>query len=99
MNIQEIFDRVIDQRYYNVLTDNSAMCNALHIAWNWEAINADEYLFARDQIGQYLLETDCVYLGDALAEAGLPNTIEARTAIYRDWANRPSLQSKEQAND
>lgn len=98
MNVQEIFNRVIDQRYYNVLTDNSAMCNALHIAWNWEAINADEYLFARGQIHKYLHHTDCAYLGDALAEAGLPNTIEARTAIYRDWANRPKL-LKEQAND
>lgn len=69
------------------------MCNSLHIAWNWEVISNAEYLFARDQIGQYLQHTHCAYLGDALAEAGLPNTIDDRTAIYRDWANRPALTS------
>lgn len=91
MNIQEIFNRVIDKGYYNTITDNSAMCNSLHVAWMWEVISEDEYLYARKQIRKYLYPTNCEYLGDALKKAGLPSNIQARTAIYRDWANRPSL--------
>ena len=99
MNIQEVFNRVIDQRYYNELTANSAMCNSLYIAWCWDVINTDEYLFAGEQIKDYILPTSCAYLEEALAKSGLPNTIEARTAIYRDWANRPTLKHQEQSND
>lgn len=91
MNVQEIFNRVIDQKYYNTSFTHSAMCNALYNAWDEEVISDNEYQFAREQIDKYLLTTDCAYLFTALKQAGLPNTIEARTAIYRDWANRPSL--------
>ena len=99
MNIQEIFNRVIDQEYYDTSHNYSAMCNSLHKAWHLEVISGDEYLFAREQIRNYLYPVNRVYLGDALKVAGLPNTIEARTDIYRDWANRPSLKPQDQAND
>ena len=93
MNVQEIFSRVISLGYYNVLTDNSAMCSALYDAWYEDEISEEEYQFARGQIDEYLLTTDCAYLFTALAKVGLPHDIEARTAIYRDWANRPALTS------
>ena len=89
-DVQEIFNRVIDQGYYTPY-DYSVMCNSLHNALCGDVISTDEYRFARKQIGNYLLPTNCAYLRTALAQAGLPHTIEARTAIYRDWANRPSL--------
>ncbi len=91
MNIQEIFNRVIDQGYYSTLTSNSVMCHSLYLARGEGVISTDEYLFAREQIDEYLRPTYCTYLFRALEEAGLPSTIEARTAIYRDWANRPTL--------
>lgn len=97
MNVQEIFNRVIDQRYYDTSYTFSTMCHSLHCAWSWEDISEEEYLFARKQIKEYLRPTNCAYLQKALAEAGLPSTIEARTALYRDWANRPKL-LKEQAH-
>lgn len=91
MNIQEIFNRVIDQEYYDTSHNYSAMCHSLYRAWYKEVISYDEYRFAKEQIRKYLYPVNRAYLGDALKKAGLPNTIEARTAIYRDWANRPSL--------
>ena len=97
MNVQEIFNRVIDNGYYTSHI-HSAMCNSLHDAWSWDVISDAECRFAMEQIDDYLIPTDCAYLQKALEKAGLPNTIEARTAIYRDWANRPNL-LKEQAND
>ena len=94
MNIQEIFNLVIDQGYYDTSQDWSAMCNSLHNAWDYGEISKDDYRFAVEQIDRYLRPTDCSYLFTALKQAGLPNTIKARTAIYRDWANRPALISK-----
>ena len=91
MNIQEIFNRVIDHGYYDISHTDSAMCSALYTAWYQGVVSYEEYLFAGNQIRQYLGSAYCVYLFTALKQAGLPNTIEARTAIYRDWANRPSL--------
>ena len=91
MNIQDIFDRVINQRYYDTSCTFSTMCHALHWAWSWGEISEDEYLLAREQIWEYLRPFSCAYLKKALEKAGLPNNIEARTAIYRDWANRPTL--------
>lgn len=91
MNIQEIFNRVIDQKYYDTSHTYSAMCHSLQNAWNWDVISEDEYRFTRAQIKEYLLPTNCAYLGVALKQAGLPSNIQARTAIYQDWANRPSL--------
>lgn len=91
MNIQEIFNRVIDQGYYNISFAHSAMCNALCQAWDEDEISEEEYQLACEQIEEYLLTIDCAYLFTALKRAGLPSDIEARTAIYRDWANRPSL--------
>ena len=98
MNVQEVFSRVIDLRYYNELTANSAMCNSLHDAWSWDVISDAECRFARTLISNYLRPTNCAYLQHALEKAGLPSTIQARTAIYRDWANRPKL-LQEQGND
>ena len=88
-DVQEIFDRVIDQRYYNTSFTHSAMCCALDSAWSWEAISEDEYQFAIEQIKEYLRPTNCAYLRAALEKSGLPSTIEARTSLYRDWENRP----------
>ena len=99
MNIQDIFNRVIDQEYYDTSHNYSAMCNSLHKAWYQGVVSHEEYLFAGNQIGQYLGSTDCAYLGEALEKAGLPHSIVDRTAIYRDWANRPSLKPQDQAND
>ena len=93
MNIQEIFNRVIDHGYYDTSHTNSAMCNSLHNAWNCDDISEDEYQFAMERIDDYLLTGYGVYLFTALKWAGLPHDIEARTAIYRDWANRPALTS------
>lgn len=91
MNIQEIFNRVIDQKYYDTSDDYSSMCHSLHYAWDFGEISEDEYLFAKEQIKEYLLPAYGAFLFTALKTVGLPHTIEARTAIYRDWANRPSI--------
>lgn len=93
MNVQEIFNRVIDQGYYDISFAHTAMCHSLNKAWDEEAISEEEYQLACEQIEEYLLTADCAYLFTALRNAGLPHTIEARTAIYRDWANRPNLLS------
>ena len=95
-DVQEVFNRVIDQKYYDTSHTNSAMCNSLHYAQSWWQISKEEYLFAKQQIKEYLLPTNCAYLQKALEKAGLPSTIQARTDLYRDWANRPKL-LKEQA--
>ena len=96
-DVQEIFNRVITRGYYSLHSD-SAMCNSITSARIRGDVSADECLLAKEQIDKYLLPTDCAYLQKALEKAGLPNTIEARTAIYKDWANRPKL-LQEQAND
>lgn len=91
MNIQELFNRIIDQKYYDTSCNDAAMCYSVATAWVQDVITEEECQFLHKAIEDYLESTGFSYLRGVLEMLELPSTIEARTAIYRDWANRPKL--------
>lgn len=106
--IQEVFDAVINAGVYYPTSTGRAecgayrsefMCNALNNAsgsFGAELITDAEYAAAIAEINAYIETYGPVVehtLGCALRGRGLPHDFEARLAIYKDWANRPSLGS------
>lgn len=87
MNIQEIFNKVIEAGHYGN-SSFDAMCSSLALALGKE-INEDEYIFAIQEIRSYLGKY--IYLKSLLVANSLPYTFEARLKIYKDWKNRPKL--------
>ena len=96
MNTQELFNKVIDGGHYPTNTPAS-MCEAVRSARLRRTITKEEEQHLHRVIGSYLSRSNCMYLKTALELSGLPSTIEARTAIYRDWDSRPTL--KEHTDD
>lgn len=66
------------------------MCGALYVALNRELITRDQCIFATNEIKEYLNDSNS-FLYNALEICGLPNDHKSMLAIYKDWANRPSL--------
>lgn len=88
VDVQDVFNRVIDAKFYSEADD--WMCASLMDARNRKLISRREYKQARDEIGDFLT-SEYPTLRWALEANGLPSDFESRLAIYRDWANRPSL--------
>lgn len=87
MNIQEVFDKVIEAGYY---TENAPlMCFSLTKASFNGVISLEERSFAHDEIKKYLGAFGS--LGGLLCNNKLPYCFQDRLSIYKDWANRPVL--------
>ena len=93
MNIQGIFNRVIDGGFYRPQTVlgvcSMYMCHALVHARNAGTITYDELAYAFGAIDNYLGKV--VTLRSAMVRVGIEATFEKRLAVYSDWDNRPSL--------
>jgi len=87
-SVQEIFDAVIDGGFYTERKD--AMCISLWSACLEGVISKKEKEIASRAIRAYLEEY--VFLDTKLHNNGLPYEFSDRLAIYRSWANRPSLE-------
>lgn len=110
-NLQEIFNTVIDHGFYcekelynydetgNYLSDTrDYMCGALFTAHRCGVITEKEFHFAERKIAEYLALTGRAFLESALSDSGLPNSFNARKAIYQNWANRPTLKPEIKAD-
>lgn len=90
--IQEIFNAVIDNGYYEDSEVKQFMCISLNAACKAGVITYEECYEATDLINDYIGEW--FFLEFALFNNGLPYDFESRLAIYRDWASRPVLGSR-----
>lgn len=88
VDVQDVFNRVIDAKFYNESYD--WMCLSLMDARDVKLISEKEYRQAREEIRAYL-PPKYLFLRSVLEDNGLRGDFESRLAIYRDWANRPSL--------
>lgn len=86
-SVQEIFDAVIDGGFYTEREDY--MCFSLKGAYSEGVISKKEMRIAGRSIKSYLGRR--YSLEAVLLEHGLPRKFSDRLALYRDWANRPSL--------
>lgn len=96
MDVQEIFNRVIDGGFYQGGYDynnySDLMCISLFQARNKGVITPDEDKYAENVIKNYLNDwSGCVQLYNVLKNNALENSFKARLAIYKDWDNRPKL--------
>lgn len=96
MDVQEIFNRVIDGGFYQdgyiYRNYSDLMCVSLIQACNKGVITPDECKYAGNVIENYLnVWSGCGKLYDVLGNNALENSFKARLAIYRDWDNRPKL--------
>lgn len=93
MGLQKTFDKVIDERFY---TESSfGMCDSLRLAHSYGVISKGEWDSARRAIRAYL--GGHIFLETKLYHNGLPCEFPDRLAIYRNWANRPSLEGMRRA--
>ena len=86
-SVQEIFDAVIDTGFYTEY--ENWMCYSLESARSYGVISKKEEKIARREIRAYLGEY--TLLETKLFHLGLPCKLSDRLALYRNWANRPSL--------
>ena len=88
--LQKIFNIAISNRYLNY---DWYMCNAL----NDPEISAEDRIFAKNCIQDYIGSTDCEqptlidYLKDDTGRTTLAKIESYCLPIYKDWANRPPL--------
>lgn len=96
INIQEIFNKVIEKGYYN--EEDEFMCHSLENAEMAGEISQEEYKKACDSIEEYLEEignwsnSGSITLQISLASlSGYKEKwpFHERLAIYLDWENRP----------
>lgn len=90
MDIQGIFDKVLDCTRYNKYTYTSGMCKYLREAQELKVITANEKEFAINEICAYI-GYNVLYLRTALKGAGFPYNFEACLKVYTDWGNKPDL--------
>jgi hypothetical protein len=84
MNVQEIFNKVIEAGLYN--EKDGLMCHSLKVAARQGTITAEEFIAAKGDIQSYLKGFGS--LGGFLDYKGRPYSFEARFAVYKDWANK-----------
>lgn len=97
MNIQSLFDKLLETDNYNEHTYEIGMCS---LAARYLAL--PEYEYVKEQIYEYLDhlcdiskdQIQCAFLVSALEEAGMNNSFESCLAIYKDWANRPMIRNQ-----
>jgi hypothetical protein len=84
MNVQNTFNKVIDQGIYN--EQQALMCHALKEAARLGVITAEEFVAAKTAI------TACLKgfgsLGGFLDYKKQPYDFATRLAVYKDWANK-----------
>lgn len=104
-SIQDIFNAVIEAGLYSHDTNqtvmvngrwftvDNCMCFSVASAINAKLISEDEGRLAYKEIDGYI---GCYsFLRSALMVNTLPHDFHSRLAIYRDWANRPTLSQTE----
>lgn len=91
MDIQLIFDTVIDYGFYKDRDEGGVplMCVALERAEKAGVISQLERDSAKHEISKYLRGFGS--LGGALWYKEKPWQFEHRLAIYKDWANKPAI--------
>lgn len=89
--IQKTFNNVIDNGFY---PKDPYMCYALRDAKEAGHISSWQYWITSTAIKLYLRKTGYGSLKWALYKSNHPHTEPYRVAIYRDWANRPTLLAK-----
>lgn len=87
MNVQDIFNKVIESGHYSYRV--SLMCPALGAARRDKVITQDEYQFAYDEIRKYLGAYGS--LGGKLNSMKLNYEFNSRLQIYQNWENRPHM--------
>lgn len=88
MNVQNVFDKVIEAGVYGESTD-VLMCKALKFAKAASIISDEEFVLANAEIRKYL--SGFGSLGGLLANKERDWSFTARLAIYKDWANKPKF--------
>ena len=84
MNIQEVFNKVIEAGLYN--EKDGLMCHSLKAAARQGIITAEEFIAAKGEITTYLKGFGS--LGGFLDYKSQPYNFETRLAVYKDWANK-----------
>lgn len=92
--IQEIFNLVIDNGFYEIESKGYAyMCHSLYSAYKNGCIGMDEVVLATDAIESYMQGSEVIALVTAL-DSGLgkeTSTFRDCLLVYKDWENRPEL--------
>lgn len=88
-NVQNVFDKVIADRYYSERNGSVLMCEAIKNASQDGVINAEEFHLARKEIREYLGGFGS--LGGLLSNKEQPWHFTARLAIYENWVNKPKF--------
>jgi hypothetical protein len=90
--VQDVFNKVIDSKYYSEYNGVVLMCHALKNAAREGAITAEEFILATKEIRTYLGGFGS--LGGLLDNKNQPWHFTARLAIYENWANKPNFDVK-----
>lgn len=85
MNIQEVFNTVIEADLYN--EKNDLMCISLMVAWNQGLITNESFKEARSQIKEYL--SGFGSLGGYLDFKKADYSFSCKLEIYQNWESRP----------
>lgn len=86
---QETLNAVIASGHYSTKSPAPEMCLSLFNAWEHGVITYSEYKQAVIEIQDYI--RGFAFLSTALTVNDLPADRPSRLAIYKDWANRPTL--------
>lgn len=99
VDVQDVFNQVIDAGYYRhwrvgefehlPINFSEFMCVSLTLAEEDGVISRRQFRCAVVELRRYLKGHSA--LASKLCDNKLPRDFESRLAIYRDWANRPSL--------
>lgn len=89
INVQDVFDQVINSGHYSPLDGSELMCHALKAAGRNGDISSEDFILAKEEIRSYLGGFGS--LGGFLDYKGLPYDFNARLAIYLNWKNRPTF--------
>ena len=92
INVQEVFDKVIEAKYYSEFNGVPLMCHALKNAARDGVISLEEFVEANKEIRNYLGGFGS--LGGLLDNKNQPWEYSARLAIYQNWANKPNFDVK-----
>lgn len=92
VNVQDVFNKVIADRYYSEYNGVVLMCHALKNAAQDGVITAEEFTVANKEIRTYLGGFGS--LGGLLDNKNQPWHFTARLAIYENWENKPNFDVK-----
>ena len=90
MEVQNVFDKVIEAGLYGETTD-VLMCKALRFAKAASIVSEQEFNLANVEIRKYLGGFGS--LGGLLSNKEQDWSFAGRLAIYKDWANKPKFKA------